>query len=155
MTWRARRAWGMRRSPADVNAAPRVERLNSGRPIRRSSAAIRLDTDGWAKPSALAARPKLPCSAAARNTRRSSNSMLIARDYENASHLRSTALSLRRPALGDEHDLLAQRGGRRGDAGRAWLHLEGHARHDRRGPRRRARARRGVQSWRLPAPPHR
>src|SRR5438445_3325833 len=109
MTWRARRAWGMRRSPADVNAAPRVERLNSGRPIRRSRAAIRLDTDGCARPSALAARPKLPCSAAARNTRRSSNSMVIVKDYENAGNLTSTAMVLRRPGLVDERDFLAQR----------------------------------------------
>ena len=51
--------------------------------------------------------------------------------------------------------LLAQRGRRRGDAGRPRLHLAGHARHDRRGPRGPARPRRGLQPWRLPAPARR
>src|SRR3984957_10678591 len=93
MIWSARRACGMSRWPAGVIVTPRADRLKSCRPVPRSNAAIRFDTDGCARPRALAARPKLWCSAAARNTRKSSKSMVIAKPYDTSSDQVASAVT--------------------------------------------------------------
>jgi hypothetical protein len=67
-----------------VSIAPRVERSKTAVPTASSSRRTRSLTAGWLTISSVAARPKLPVRATARNTSKSRISGVISKAYVDA-----------------------------------------------------------------------